>query len=72
VLNFKFRRLLRGWSQAELARRANLHPSTISRIETGYVRPYPVQVEKIAKALQIAKDDVMKEVETSDGPPAAG
>jgi transcriptional regulator with XRE-family HTH domain len=41
----------RGWSQAELARRAWLNPNTISLIETGRLRPYPSQLRKICTAL---------------------
>lgn len=70
MLYFKYLRVERGWSQAELARRTGMHPSSISRIETGHMRPYPSQVNKIAGALDIDADDVMKEV-SHDGPPAA-
>jgi transcriptional regulator with XRE-family HTH domain len=41
----------RGWSQAELARRAHLNAATVSLIESGRLTPYPSQVRKIADAL---------------------
>jgi transcriptional regulator with XRE-family HTH domain len=43
----------KGWSQAELGRRAHLHPATISQIESGHLRPYPRQLAKLARALGI-------------------
>lgn len=46
----------RSWSQAELARRAGLHASTISLLESGRLVPYPSQVEKIAAALDLPAD----------------
>ena len=46
-------RTLRGWTQAELARRAGLHPSTVCQIEKGRFRPYPSQLTKLARALQV-------------------
>ena len=63
MLHFKYLRLIeKGWSQAELARHASLHPSTISRIETGMQKPYPSELTKIAAALDITEDEVMREV----------
>ena len=43
-----------GWSRAELARRAVIHPSTVSQIENGRLRPYPSQLEKLAHALGVS------------------
>jgi len=44
-------RVSNGWSRAELARRAGLHPSTVGAIESGRLRPYTAQLAKIALAL---------------------
>ena len=41
----------RGWSQAELARRARMNPNTISLIESGRFQPYDSQLRKITEAL---------------------
>ena len=46
----------RGWSRAELARRANMNPSTISLIESGRQTPYPSQTAKIAAALGVGPE----------------
>lgn len=39
------------WSQSELARRSGLAAPTVSQIESGRLRPYPIQLEKLAAAL---------------------
>ncbi len=47
-------RLKRGWSQAELARRAKLRQATISKYERGSLRSIDLGVlEKLAKALGV-------------------
>ena len=40
-----------GWSQAELARRANINASSMSRIELGYEPAFPKRGKRIADAL---------------------
>jgi transcriptional regulator with XRE-family HTH domain len=41
----------RGWSKAELARRAGLHPSQVGQFEAGRLVPYAGQLSKLAEAL---------------------
>jgi transcriptional regulator with XRE-family HTH domain len=41
----------RGWSKAELARRAGINATTVSLIENGRFHPYPEQLSKLALAL---------------------
>jgi transcriptional regulator with XRE-family HTH domain len=41
----------RGWSKAELARRAGLHPSQVGQFEAGRLVPYAGQLGKLAQAL---------------------
>ena len=43
----------RAWSQAELARQAGMHPSTISLIEADRFVPGSSQLQKIADALGV-------------------
>ena len=57
MIALKLERLLRGWSQAELARRAHLNPNTISQIESGRLQPYSVQLKKICSALAWPESD---------------
>lgn len=58
-------RLRLGESQAALARKAELHQSTVCNIETGRMVPYPSQLEKIATALGWSGDplDLLKEAD---------
>jgi transcriptional regulator with XRE-family HTH domain len=53
MLNVKIERMRRGWSQAELARRANLNAATVGQIEAGRFQPYPTQLAKLARALGV-------------------
>ena len=40
-----------GWSQSELARRAGVNQTSLSRIENGKEPPFPKRAERIAAAL---------------------
>ena len=52
TLRLKELRLARGWSQAELARRAGLDVATVSRLETGRRKnPRLETLGSLAKAL---------------------
>jgi ribosome-binding protein aMBF1 (putative translation factor) len=46
-------RYKRGWSQAELARRAGIQQPAISRLERGHGNPNLVTLLKLAKALDV-------------------
>lgn len=50
----------RGWSKARLARQAELNATTVGWIESGRFRPYPVQLKKLAKALDLAVQDLKR------------
>ncbi len=52
-------RLARGWSLDELARRAHIGPSTISRIETGHQRIALDQLVLLARALGASVDELL-------------
>lgn len=41
----------KGLSQAQLGRLANVHPTSISRIEAGIEPPFPQRSQRIADAL---------------------
>lgn len=47
----------KGWSKNELARQAQLNPSTVSLIEAGRLWPYPVQIVKLTEALGLPASD---------------
>jgi transcriptional regulator with XRE-family HTH domain len=46
-------RKFRGLSQADLSRASGVHPSTISRFETGLCCPSPEQAETLARILRV-------------------
>ncbi len=48
----------RRWSQAELARRAHMNPSTVSLIEAGRLVPYPSQLRKLERALGLKPSEL--------------
>lgn len=63
-------RVDRGWSKAELARRARMNPSTVGLVEAGRLVPYPTQIGRLARALgwQGQPEDLLADVEgTRDG-----
>lgn len=51
---------LRGWSQRELARQANLHWQTIHRILSGDMMPSIEVCEKIALALEMRPEKIFQ------------
>ena len=63
MLKLSEERIRRGWSKAELARRAKLDQGLMSKIELGRVIPYPGQLARLASALKVPADALMSEVE---------
>jgi len=59
-------RLARGWSLDELARRAHIGPSTISRIETGHRRIALDQLVTLARALGTTVDELLDDGSPDD------
>jgi len=51
-------RKARGWSQAELSRRTEIHPSRISHLEGGSYRVTPSYARRIAKAFEIPAEEL--------------
>jgi transcriptional regulator with XRE-family HTH domain len=56
----------RRWSRAELARRAKINAATIGQIEGRRLRPYDVQLDKIAAALDF-EGEPSALIEEADG-----
>lgn len=59
----KRRRLERAWTQAELARHAGVHASSVSRLEQGAEVTRPSVIGKIAGALDCRVADIAEVVE---------
>ena len=49
-------RVLRGETQREVAARAEISPSRLSEIETGWRRPRPEELARLVTALGLAAD----------------
>ena len=54
-----------GWTKRELGARSELHPARVGVIENGRVKPYPVELERLRKALGYGGDaaDLLAEVD---------
>ena len=61
-------RLSKGWSQAELARRAETSQPHIARLELGKVDPQVSTVKKLAKALGVSTATVVDAISPEGGP----
>jgi len=67
ILRLRAERLRRGWSQQDLSFFARLSTADLSRIETARLRPYPPQLERLARVLGIEADRLLDEVEVEVG-----
>lgn len=62
-LNIKAERSRKNWTQAELAEKANLSPTSISLIETGSQTPSIFAAYSIARALGLDINELLKGIE---------
>lgn len=60
-------RRVAGMSQAELARQASLNSCTVSQAESDRFVPYPVQIARLARALDWQDDPECLLAEVDDG-----
>ena len=72
MLNLKQMRLGKGWTQHELARRAEMYDSDLSKIERGWMRPYPSQAQRLATVLEVEASTLLIEVDDTKGAEHAG
>ena len=75
MLKLTLERQRRGWPKAELARRARLDQANVSRIEAGRVRPYMVELRRLARALGLAvteAEGLLEEVHGDEGEQGRG
>lgn len=61
-------RLRKGWSQAELARRADTSQPYIARLERGQVDPQLSTVRKLARALGVATAELVEAISPGAAP----
>ena len=62
--NIKLYRGHHGWSQADLAEKANISITFLSNIERGTKWPYPDTLVKIAKALKVEEFELFRKNKT--------
>lgn len=62
MLRVRAERKRRRWRQEDLAYWSRLSAAEISRIETGRLQPYPGQIERLARALEIDPATLLDEV----------
>jgi transcriptional regulator with XRE-family HTH domain len=63
VTRMKIERVKRGWSQGRLSQVAEVAAGDVSRIETGRMRPYPTQAERLANVLGIPPEELQQPVQ---------
>jgi transcriptional regulator with XRE-family HTH domain len=51
----------RGWSQAEVARKTRLHPTTISHLETGDGRVWPRYARRLSRLFNVPPAELFGE-----------
>ena len=59
MIRLKVERTRRGWSQTKLGALARLAASEISRMENGFLLPYPRQARRLARVLGIPADKLL-------------
>jgi transcriptional regulator with XRE-family HTH domain len=47
----------RGFSKAQLARRASIDQGLVGKIESGRIQPYPKELGRLARALGVSKEN---------------
>lgn len=57
-------RILKGWTQAELARAIGKDPSTVSKIEARELNGHPGTMKDIADVLNIPMEELLLEEQT--------
>lgn len=58
----------RGWTRAELARRAKMHPADVGKLESGKVWPFPAWRVRLGRVLGIPGDELFADVLREEEP----
>ena len=66
MVKLKAERLKRGWRQEDLGFYARMSGADISRIERGWMKPYPGQAARLAKVLALDPEELLNEVEAEE------
>lgn len=65
MLRMTVLRMERGWSKAELGRRARVHPATVGKIENRRHVPYDAELTRIAEALGVKAAEAKRLLEVA-------
>ncbi len=65
MTRLKAERLRRGWSQQTLGFYAKISIADISRIERGWMKPYPAHATRLAAVLDVQPTALLDNVEAS-------
>lgn len=57
--NIRSLRDKKGWTQLELAQKANLNSNFLAKIERGLSKPSAITITKIAKALGVRSEEIL-------------
>ncbi len=63
MFRLQVEREMAGLTRARLGALANVHPSEIGKIESGRLKPYGCQIERIADALGVSPQGLLAEVD---------
>ena len=67
IVRLRRERKKRGWTQTQLAARAGLHTQQISAFENEVLRPYPSQLARLARALDMPVDEADRLLDRVEG-----
>jgi transcriptional regulator with XRE-family HTH domain len=62
MLRLKAESLKRGWSQQDLGFYARISVADISRIERGWMKPYPRHAARLAQVLGLKPEELLEEI----------
>jgi transcriptional regulator with XRE-family HTH domain len=66
MLRIVVERQRRGMSQSQLARLADVHPSTLSRLEAGKEFAYPAWRRRLGRVLGVPGDQLFEQVDPEE------
>ena len=67
MLRLEAERRRHGLSQSEVARRTGIHPSTISHLEAGAIKPWPAYRARLSRLFDVPADQLFAESEVQRG-----
>ncbi|MCL5779594.1 MAG: helix-turn-helix transcriptional regulator [Firmicutes bacterium] len=63
MLRLTVERKKRGWTKTELAFRAQLHPSTIGKLESGELKPFPKYKRVLSEIFEVPAEELFNQTE---------